>query len=597
MIAKEETKGRTYDIKFVNLHFTDILGHLKAVTVSKKELDREQFQEFGLDGSSIVGFTSIENSDLLLKPISDTFAIDPWNKKVGRMFCEIVRPNGEPFPGDTRFILRKYLEKITKEFKLKYFTGSEVEFFLVNGMKPSDRASYYAPEHLDFHSYFRYEMAEILEQFGLLPECLHHEVAPGQHEINFRYSDALSTADNIQTYKFVARKLASKYNMTATFMPKPFNNFNGSGMHIHQSLVDVESGKNVFSNNNEISHICKMFIGGILKYANEILVFLAPTVNSYKRLVPGHEAPVYISWGIGNRSTLIRIPAYKLHKNSEVTVEFRASDPTCNPYIAFTVLLAAGIRGIREKIEPPEPVSENLYLKFNEGSKCKFPSVPSSLKDSIEQCKKTSFARDILGNEGYEIKESEFQITTIDDAYNLNGYQRPPKRTTRKKRFSTKFSMHIPNLKINGFRVELSNKESDFTNRRIIWKAILHHGSGKKYRKETEVSQEILERIICDVPKFTEFKRYLKQKFNRRSLSSIELQTNYIENNKDSNPMKILEEIKESLDRYFPDIKEVFNNKERAIKIEKDTIPMKILLGLYACNLFVNQLATDDKKT
>ncbi|MHA1868149.1 MAG: glutamine synthetase family protein [Candidatus Heimdallarchaeaceae archaeon] len=413
MITEEVTKEIVESVKYVNLQFTDIVGHLRSITVTKSELGQNNFLEFGLDGSSIEGFTSVDNSDLLLKPVFDTFVVYPWDKRIGRIFCEIVEPSGEPFPGDTRFLLKRYLDKIEKEFNYKYFTGSEIEFFLVDGKKPSDNASYFSSEYLDFHSYFRLEMAEILEHFGIKPEFLHHEVAPGQHEINFRYAEALRTADNIQTYKFIVRKLASNFNLIATFMPKPFINFNGSGMHIHQSLVDKKTNNNVFNGENGLSELGKMFIAGLIKYSKEILLFLAPTVNSYKRLVPGFEAPIYSSWGIGNRSTLIRIPTYKLRKNRTITVEFRASDPTCNPYIAFAVLLAAGMKGIREKLEPPEQVSKNLFLMDVNERREKYPLLPTSLIEALENSKKNHFLKEVLGehifNSFIGIKEKEFQ--------------------------------------------------------------------------------------------------------------------------------------------------------------------------------------------
>ncbi len=393
-------KRITEQVKYVELQFTDIEGRLRTVSVSNKLfLDKELDEiEIGLDGSSIEGFSNIEDSDLVLKPLYHTYSVLPWNEKIGKIICEIRKTSGEHFEGDTRHILKKYLQWVEDHYGFSYFTGSELEFFLLdNKNNPIDYGTYYSSYPDDRFSAFRYKMAEYLEGFGIIIENLHHEVAPGQQEINFKYDNALTTADSIQYYKMTAKYLANKLQLTATFIPKPFSDYNGSGMHIHQTLQDTTNRNNIFSKNGEISQAALYFIGGLLKHAGAITAISSPTVNSYKRLVTGYEAPTFIAWGYGNRSTLIRVPNYS-RRNNSLRIEYRSPDPTSNPYILFTVLLASGIKGIKEKIEPPEPITYNLFrVNKKEKRKLGIKTLPSSLEQALSYLKKADFIKDVLG--------------------------------------------------------------------------------------------------------------------------------------------------------------------------------------------------------
>jgi len=410
MIDYAKKKG----VKYVYLQFTDLRGGLRTVAITIEQLQNYVEEGTGVDGSSIEGFSNIENSDLVLFPIPSTFIQLPWNEKVARIVCEIKKPNGEYFEGDSRHILNCFLEKIRKEFGYEYFVGPELEFFLLNGKEPSDTAYYYATFPLDKYAEFRLEIGDLIEYFGLIPEYFHHEVAPGQHEINFRFNNALLTADGVQIYKFVARYLASKYDLIATFMPKPFANENGSGMHVHQSLFNTKTGENVFADDNALSEIGLHYVAGLLKYSRMITAITSPTVNSYKRLVPGFEAPVYIAWDYGNRSALIRVPAYSLKSKKRIRIEYRSPDPSSNPYLTFVAMLAAGIEGIKKKLEPPEPINKNLYkLSTEEREKLGVKMLPGSLEEALAEFKKADFLREALGQHIYntliEMKTKEWE--------------------------------------------------------------------------------------------------------------------------------------------------------------------------------------------
>lgn len=392
------------NVKFINLWFVDILGNLKSFTITPRELPGAFKEGMGFDGSSIEGFARIYESDLIAKPDPATFAIVPWRPQdecVGRMFCDILNPDGTPYDGDTRYILKKNLEK-AKKLGYTFYVGPELEYFYFK----SDRA----PEIIDEGGYFDYLPLDLardlrrqtilyLEKMGIKVEYSHHEVAPSQHEIDLRYTDALTMADNVMTYKVVVKQVAWANNLYASFMPKPIAGVNGSGMHTHQSLFQGE--KNAFFDKNDkyhLSTVAKHYIAGILKRVSEICVVTNQWVNSYKRLVPGYEAPVYISWARRNRSALIRVPMYKPGKEEATRIELRFPDPACNPYLAFSVMLAAGLDGIKNKYPLPEPVEKDIFhMEEEERQKEGIKSLPGSLIEAIEYAEKSDLLKETLG--------------------------------------------------------------------------------------------------------------------------------------------------------------------------------------------------------
>jgi len=370
VLTKEEVKNLVEElgVKFIRLQFTDILGVLKNVAITTEQLDKALNGELMFDGSSIEGFVRIEESDMYLKPDLSTFVVFPWRPKdgaVARLICDIYNPDQTPFMGDPRYALKRVIEE-AREMGYSMNVGPEAEFFLFHldaEGRPTtvthDRASYFDLSPVDLGEDARRDIILTLEKMGFEIEASHHEVAPGQHEILFKYSDALDIADKIVTFKFVVRTIARRHGLHATFMPKPIFGVNGSGMHLHMSLE--KDGKNAFYDPeapDQLSEVALFFIGGILHHARAITAITNPTVNSYKRLVPGHEAPVNIAWAFRNRSPLIRIPA----KRGESTrIELRSPDPSCNPYLALAVCLKAGLDGIKKKISPPPPLQQNIY--------------------------------------------------------------------------------------------------------------------------------------------------------------------------------------------------------------------------------------------
>lgn len=397
------------DIKFIKLWFTDILGFLKSFTVPKEEIEKAFNEGIGFDGSSIQGFVRIDESDMIAIPDPKTFAILPWRPKekgVARIFCDIYTPDGKPFEGDPRYVLKRNLEK-AKEMGFTYYVGPELEYFYFKDP--------HNPEILDKGGYFdliprdeaidlRRETVLFCEALGMKIEYSHHEVAPSQHEIDMRYEDALTMADNVMTYRLVVKEVAYRQGVYATFMPKPLFGENGSGMHTHMSLF--RGSRNAFfdpQGKYHLSDTALYFIGGLLKYAPEITSVTCQWVNSYKRLVPGYEAPVYISWAQKNRSDLIRVPMYKPGKEEATRIEFRSPDPACNPYLAFSVMLAAGLAGIKEKINPPEPVEENVYkMSAAERERRGIKQLPGSLLEAIQLTEKSKLVREALGDHIFE---------------------------------------------------------------------------------------------------------------------------------------------------------------------------------------------------
>ena len=392
------------DVKFIRLWFTDILGQLKSFAITSKELETAFTEGIGFDGSSIKGFARIDESDMLAKPDSTTFAILPWRPKekaVARMFCDILEPDGSPYEGDPRYILKRNLEQL-KEKNYTFYVGPELEYFYFkDGKNPEilDEGGYFDLTTLDAASALRRDTILTLEVMGIKAEYSHHEVAPSQHEIDLNYADALTMADNVMTHKTVVKEIAHKYGCYATFMPKPIFGVNGSGMHTHQSLF--KGNKNIFfdsSDENRLSEIAKQYIAGLLKHSREITAVTNQWVNSYKRLVLGYEAPVYISWARRNRSTLVRVPMYKPEKEKAARVELRSPDPACNPYLAFAVMLAAGLEGVKKGYPLPKPIEKDVYhLSVEERKKLGVEMLPGSLVEAIKLTQKSELVSKTLG--------------------------------------------------------------------------------------------------------------------------------------------------------------------------------------------------------
>ncbi|MDI6716808.1 MAG: glutamine synthetase family protein [Actinomycetota bacterium] len=399
---------RDKNIQFIRLWFTDVLGVLKSFAISPAELELAFEEGMGFDGSSIEGFTRIEESDMVAKPDPTTFTLLPWSKdvKVARMFCDIQLPDGSPFDGDPRYILKRNLERAA-EMGYTMYVGPELEYFYFkdsNGTEVLDKGGYFDLTPLDLATPFRRDTIFALESMGITVEYSHHEVAPSQHEIDLRYADALTMADNVMAYRLAVKEIAQEHGIYATFMPKPIYGENGSGMHTHQSLF--KGDKNAFFDPKDKHHLskdAKGYIAGILKHAPEITLVLNQWVNSYKRLVPGYEAPVYICWSRRNRSALVRVPMYKPGKEAATRIELRSPDPACNPYLAFAVMLAAGLEGIERNYELPPEASNNIYeMTDEERLAAGIGSLPGSLKEAIQLAEGSTLLRKALGDHVFE---------------------------------------------------------------------------------------------------------------------------------------------------------------------------------------------------
>ena len=399
------------NVRFINLWFTDILGILKSFSTTPQELERTLNEGMGFDGSSVEGFTRIQESDMVAKPDPSTFCILPWKSDgmiLARMFCDIINPDGSPYNGDPRNCLKINLEKAKAMGFDNYYIGPELEYFYFPNDKtpvPLDSGGYFDYLPLDLGTDLRNETIKCLEELGIEVEYSHHEVSPGQHEIDLRYKDALTMADQVMTYKTVVKRIAYLRGYYATFMPKPIFGINGSGMHVHQSLF--KNDKNMFFDQNDkkfhVSEICRYYIAGILKYCREFTSVTNQWVNSFKRLVPGFEAPVYISWAQQNRSALVRIPEYKPGKEKSTRIEFRSPDPACNPYLAFSVMLRAGLEGIEKKLPLLPPADNNIYeMTDEERSEKNILSLPESLVEAILLTEKSALVRDTLGEHIFE---------------------------------------------------------------------------------------------------------------------------------------------------------------------------------------------------
>ena len=394
------------DVRFIRMWFTDILGVLKSFAITVDELEGALEEGMGFDGSSIEGFARIDESDMIAKPDPDTFQILPWrpleHNAVARMFCDILKPGGEPFEGDPRYVLKRNLKKAA-DLGFTYYVGPELEFFYFKDSKSTetlDSGGYFDLTPMDAATDLRRNTVITLEKMGIGIEYSHHEVAPSQHEIDMRYTDALTMADNVMTYRLVVKQIAINQGAYATFMPKPVFGINGSGMHVHQSLF--KGDRNAFFDAKGkyfLSKLARSYVAGLLKYAPEITAVNNQWVNSYKRLVPGYEAPVYLSWAKRNRSDMIRVPEYRPGKEKATRIELRSPDPACNPYLCFSVMLAAGLKGIEEGLEPPEPVEENVYeMSEKEREARGIKTLPGSLADAIALTEKSELVRKALGD-------------------------------------------------------------------------------------------------------------------------------------------------------------------------------------------------------
>jgi len=413
MLNKEQGESKEYvlkmikehDIKFIRLWFTDILGFLKSFAITREEIKTALEYGSGFDGSSIEGFARIDESDMIAMPDPDTFHILPWGPKepaVARMFCDILKPGGKPFEGDPRYILKENLKRAA-DLGYTFYVGPELEYFYFKNSsetQPLDNGGYFDMIPPETGSDLRSETVLTLEEMGIGVERSHHETAASQHEIDIRYTDALTMADNVMTYRLVVKQVAQMQGVYATFMPKPLFGVNGSGMHVHMSLF--KGDRNAFfdkKNDHHLSKIAKQFAAGLLKHAPELTSVTNQWVNSYKRLLPGYEAPVYITWARRNRADLIRIPEYQPGNEKATRMEFRSPDPACNPYLAFSVMLAAGLQGIEKEYDVPDPIEENVYEMTDEERKERgIGNLPASLWEAIQLTERSELVRRTLGD-------------------------------------------------------------------------------------------------------------------------------------------------------------------------------------------------------
>ncbi|MCI1925654.1 MAG: type I glutamate--ammonia ligase [[Lactobacillus] timonensis] len=410
------------NVHFLRLMFSDLLGTMKSVDIPVSQLDKLLENKIMFDGSSIDGFVRIEESDMYLYPDNSTWLVFPWGAehgKVARVICSVHKTDGTPFAGDPRNVLKQQIKKMTDAGFTSFNIGPEPEFFLFKTdehgeptFNVNDQESYFDMEPADSGEDCRRDIVLILEKMGFSVEASHHEVAPGQHEIDFKYADALEAADNIQTFKFVVKTIAKQHGLHATFMPKPLSGINGSGMHMNMSLFD-QQGKNAFYDANDkmqLSATAYHFLAGLLKHVRSLTAICDPTVNSYKRLVPGYEAPVYVAWSASNRSPLVRIPS---DRGMGTRLELRSVDPSANPYLATATILAAGLDGLKNKLTPMPSVDENIYQMSEEERLEKgIDNLPDTLHNALKDLKTDAVVRDALGEHlfasFYEAKTREY---------------------------------------------------------------------------------------------------------------------------------------------------------------------------------------------
>jgi glutamine synthetase len=405
-------------VKFIDLQFTDIFGVTKSVTLPANRLEEALDRGVWFDGSSIQGFARIQESDMFLLPDPVTFRILPWTRNNGssdlraRILCDVHAPDGEPFEADPRYVLKKAVQHAA-DLGFVYNTGPELEFFLFresNGVGqavPHDVGGYFDFSPEDEAQRVRSDIVKALQALRIHVEMSHHEVAVGQHEIDFKYEPAVHSADNAITFKYTVKGIAAKHGLFATFMPKPIFGINGSGMHVHQSLTDVKTGENLFFDPDgefKLSKIARHFVAGQLAHARALAAIVAPTVNSYKRLTPGYEAPVYVCWAQRNRSAMIRVPRYSPGREQSTRVELRFPDPSCNPYLAFAVMLEAGLDGIERELEPPGPVTDDVFHWTKEQREaCGVDTLPGTLEEALDELAKDDVIRRALGEHIYTV--------------------------------------------------------------------------------------------------------------------------------------------------------------------------------------------------
>ena len=427
------------NVKFISLQFTDIVGTIKNVAIPAGRLEEVLEKGVWFDGSSVEGFARIYESDMVLRPDVNTYRLLPWEpqaRKVARIICDVHRPDGEPFEGDPRYILKRAI-RAARERGYLYNVGPELEFFLFKMNSepkvkpvPHDVGGYFDFSPRDLASQVRGDIAVTLESLGMEVEMAHHEVATGQHEIDIRYADALTSADNVMTLRYTVKAVSQTFGLYATFMPKPIFGVNGSGMHTNQSLYTLD-GENAFfdlSDKYNLTRTAYAFMAGQIKHARALSAIASPTVNSYKRLTPGYEAPVYVCWGQVNRSALIRIPRYSPGREHATRLELRCPDPSCNPYLAFAAMLWAGLDGIERELEPPPPVEENVY-DFDDAKlrELDIATLPSTLREAIDDLEKDEVLQRALGENAYQAfvrakkaEWDEYRIQVTD--WELNRY-------------------------------------------------------------------------------------------------------------------------------------------------------------------------------
>ncbi len=410
---------RADGVEFINLQFTDVLGTLKSVTIPASRTEEALDRGIWFDGSSVEGFARIHESDMVLHPDPNTYCVQPWGApgaQQGRLICDVYRPDGQPFPGDPRQVLRRAVRR-ARALGYLYNTGPELEFFLFKKNSeekstgtplrpvPHDVGGYFDSSLGDLASAVRTDIMRKLASLGIEGETAHHEVAAAQHEIDFRYSDALSAADNVMTLRDTIKAVAASHGLYATFMPKPIFGINGSGMHVHQSFFD-EQGQNAFfedADRYKLSSTAYRFIAGQLAHARGLAAVVAPTVNSYKRLTPGYEAPVYACWARINRSALIRVPSYFPGREQSIRAELRCPDPSANPYLAFAVMLAAGLDGIEKEMEAPKPVEEDVYkFSLQKLDELGIRRLPGTLEEALDEMERDEVIRTALGEPVFE---------------------------------------------------------------------------------------------------------------------------------------------------------------------------------------------------
>jgi len=428
----EEVLRRSRDekVRFIRLWFTDLLGSLKSFAITPNEFKGAMAEGMGFDGSSIHGFARIDESDMIAKADPATFCLLPREGDgplIARMFCDILEPGGAPYPGDPRYALKRAIARAAdKGFTMN--VGPEAEYFYfrnAQGTEVLDAAGYFDLTAVDVAHDLRSKTVEILEAMGIPVEYSHHEVAPSQHEIDLRYADALTMADRLMTYRLVVKEVALDNGCYATFMPKPLFGQNGSGMHVHQSLF--RGDRNAFYDPKDamyLSAVARGYVAGILRHAREIIGVCAQWVNSYKRLVPGYEAPVYICWARRNRSTMIRVPMYKPGKEKATRIEFRAPDPACNPYLAFAVMLHAGLEGIEKGYALPDPVERDIYeLSEPDRKRLGIESLPGSLSEAIGEMEKSDLVRRALGDHIFDKFIENKRIEWNEYRTQVHGYE------------------------------------------------------------------------------------------------------------------------------------------------------------------------------